>query len=75
MYSLYKNEYRIFKPAEITISRELREKEENRRDEPIWIIMHTWKCHKETSCIASYLSSPMLLIFIFFIVVLGGGTL
>jgi hypothetical protein len=28
MYSLYKNEYRIFKPAETTIRRELRKKEE-----------------------------------------------
>jgi hypothetical protein len=28
MYSLYKNEYRIFKPVEITMRRGLKEKEE-----------------------------------------------
>jgi hypothetical protein len=28
MYFLYNNEYRIFKPVEITIRRRLREKEE-----------------------------------------------
>jgi hypothetical protein len=28
MYLLYNNEYRIFKPVEITIRRRLREKEE-----------------------------------------------
>jgi hypothetical protein len=27
MYSLYKNEYRIFKPVEITIGRRVRENE------------------------------------------------
>jgi hypothetical protein len=32
MYFLYKNEYRIFKPLEITIKRGLREKEENLRE-------------------------------------------
>jgi hypothetical protein len=31
MYFLYKNEYRIFKPVEITIRRRLREKEEKWR--------------------------------------------
>jgi hypothetical protein len=35
MYSLYKNEYRIFKPIEITIKRELGRKEKNREDEPV----------------------------------------
>jgi hypothetical protein len=40
MYFLYKNEYRIFKPVEITIRRRLREKEKNRGDEPIWVIIH-----------------------------------
>jgi hypothetical protein len=28
MYFIYKNEYRIFKPVEITIRRPIREKEE-----------------------------------------------
>jgi hypothetical protein len=31
MYSLYKNEYRIFKPVETNIRKELREKEEKQR--------------------------------------------
>jgi hypothetical protein len=37
MYILYKNEYRIFKPVEITIRRRLKDKEKN-RDEPILVI-------------------------------------
>jgi hypothetical protein len=36
MYFLYKNEYRIFKPVEITI-RGQKEKEENRGDDPLGI--------------------------------------
>jgi hypothetical protein len=42
MYFLYKNEYRIFKPVETTIRRGLRQKKKNRRDEPIWIIIHIY---------------------------------
>jgi hypothetical protein len=43
MYSLYKNEYRIFKPLEISIRRGLRQKrKKNREDEPIWVIMHRY---------------------------------
>jgi hypothetical protein len=42
MYFLYKNEYRIFKPVEITIRRGQRRKEKNRRDEPIQIIVQIY---------------------------------
>jgi hypothetical protein len=42
MYSLYKNEYRIFKPVEITMRRGLRRKEKNRGDEPMWVIIHIY---------------------------------
>jgi hypothetical protein len=38
MYFVYKNEYRIFKPVEITIRRGRKEK--NRRDEQIWVTIH-----------------------------------
>jgi hypothetical protein len=41
MYSLYKNEYRICKPVEITIKRGLRKKK-NRGDEPIQVIIHIY---------------------------------
>jgi hypothetical protein len=36
IYFLYKNEYEIFKPVEITIRRGVKEK--NRGDEPIQVI-------------------------------------
>jgi hypothetical protein len=35
MYFLYKNEYRISKPVEVTIRRGQGRKEKNRGDEPI----------------------------------------
>jgi hypothetical protein len=51
MYSLYQNEYRIFKLVEISIRRGLRKKK-NRGDKPILVIIHIcMKCHKETPCI------------------------
>jgi hypothetical protein len=34
MYSLYKNEYRIFKPVEIIIRKGLSRKKKNKGDEP-----------------------------------------
>jgi hypothetical protein len=40
MYFLYKNEYRILKPVEITVRKGLRWKGENGGDEPIWVIIH-----------------------------------
>jgi hypothetical protein len=42
MYSLYKNEYRIFKPAENIIRRGLRKKEENGGYESILVIIHIY---------------------------------
>jgi hypothetical protein len=42
MYFLYKNEYRIFKPFEITIRKGLRLKEKNRGHEPIQVIIHIY---------------------------------
>jgi hypothetical protein len=42
MYSLYKNEYRIFKPDETTIRKGLRQNEENRKDKTIWVITHMY---------------------------------
>jgi hypothetical protein len=37
MYFLYKNEYRILKPVEITTR-----KEKNKRDEPIQVTIHIY---------------------------------
>jgi hypothetical protein len=54
MYSLYKNEYRIFKPVEIIIRRGIkgvRRKIEEMNQFRLQYI-YTWKCHKETFCIA-----------------------
>jgi hypothetical protein len=42
MYFLYKNEYRIFKPVEITIRRELRRKEKDGGDETFQVIIHMY---------------------------------
>jgi hypothetical protein len=52
MHFLYKNEYRIFKPVEITIRRDLR-KEKNKGDEPIWVVIHIHvEISLETNCTA-----------------------
>jgi hypothetical protein len=40
MYFLYKNEYRLFKTVEITVSRGLSRKEKKRGDEAILDIIH-----------------------------------
>jgi hypothetical protein len=42
IYFRNKNEYRIFKPVEITIRRGVKYKGENHWDEPIQVIMHTY---------------------------------
>jgi hypothetical protein len=44
MYFLWKNEYRIFKPIEITIRRRKKgeKNEKNRGDESIWVIIHIY---------------------------------
>jgi hypothetical protein len=52
MYFLYKNEYRVFNPVEITGRRVQGRKEKNGGDEPILDIIHyTWKSRNETPCI------------------------
>jgi hypothetical protein len=51
MYSLHKNEYRIFKPVETII----RMVERRKIEEMNQFGLHytdTWKCHKETPCVA-----------------------
>jgi hypothetical protein len=53
MYFLYKNEYGMFKPAEFTVKRGLKQQGEKWRGKPIWgicIHTHTEKCHNETPC-------------------------
>jgi hypothetical protein len=42
VYFLYKDEYRIFKPFEITIRSGLRWKGKNGGDEPIWDTIHIY---------------------------------
>jgi hypothetical protein len=42
MYFLYKNEYRIFKPVEITIRRGPRRKEKNGGDDPFQNTIHIY---------------------------------
>jgi hypothetical protein len=42
MYFLHKNDHRIFKPVEDTIRRVLRQKGENRGDEPIQVTIHIY---------------------------------
>jgi hypothetical protein len=39
MYFLYKHEYRIFKPVEITIRKDLRQKGKKREDKLIQVII------------------------------------
>jgi hypothetical protein len=38
--SVYKNEYRIFKPVEITLRKGLSRKKKYKGDEPSWAIIH-----------------------------------
>jgi hypothetical protein len=39
---LYKNEYKIFNPVEITLRRGLGRKKKNRGNEPLQVIIHTY---------------------------------
>jgi hypothetical protein len=55
MYFLYKNEYRIFKPVQITRRRRLREKEKNRGDEPMQVIIHIYMEITQGNSLCSYL--------------------
>jgi hypothetical protein len=62
--SLYKNEYRIFKPVETTITRGLRKKK-NRTDGPIWVIIHICMEMLQENCICSYLKQTKMSFFLF----------
>jgi hypothetical protein len=53
MCFLYKNEYRIFKPVEITISRLMR-KEKNRGDEPIRVTIYAYMEMLQGNSLHSY---------------------
>jgi hypothetical protein len=53
MYSLYKNEYRIFKPIEITITRGLKYKGES-RDELIQVTVYIFMEMSQGNSLCSY---------------------
>jgi hypothetical protein len=55
MYSLYKNEHKVFKPVEITIRSSLGRKKKNSRDEPIWVIIHLHMEMSQGNSLYSYL--------------------
>jgi hypothetical protein len=54
-YPLYKNEHRIFKPAEATIKRDYGKKKKNRGYKPIWVILHTHMEMSQGNSLCSYL--------------------
>jgi hypothetical protein len=58
MYSLYKNEYGIFKPIEITIRRGLRKKKS--RDELIRVIIHIYIEMSQGNSLCSYLKQTKM---------------
>jgi hypothetical protein len=60
MYFLYKNEYRIFKPVEITIRRGLGRKEKNREDEPIQAIIHIYMEMSQQNTLYSYIKQTKM---------------
>jgi hypothetical protein len=72
IYSLRKNECRIFKPIEITIrwgeekgEKYLESRKIEKMDQFVFSYIHTWKCHKETPCIA-ILNKEKNIIFFFY---------
>jgi hypothetical protein len=65
MYSLHKNEYRIFKPVEITITRGLRKKK-NRVDEPIWVTLRIYVEVSQGNSLCSYLKQTKMSFFFFY---------
>jgi hypothetical protein len=66
MYSLHKNEYKIFKPVEITIRVDLGRKKKNRGDKPIWVIILTYMEMSHGNSLCSYLKEKKMLFFFFF---------
>jgi hypothetical protein len=63
MYFLCKNEYRILKPIEITISRDKGRKKKNRGDERIRVIIHTYVEMSQKNSLHSYLKQTKCLFF------------
>jgi hypothetical protein len=63
MYFLYNNEYRTFKPVELTVRKELSRKEKNGGNEPIWDTIHI---HMEiqSNSLYSYLKVKFLFFFL-----------
>jgi hypothetical protein len=56
MYLLYKSEYRILNPVEITVRREEGRKKKNRGDEPIRVIIHTYMEMSQGNSLYRYLT-------------------
>jgi hypothetical protein len=50
MYLLYKNEYRIFKPVEITIRKKVERRKIEDMNQFKLKYIYTRKCHKESPC-------------------------
>jgi hypothetical protein len=65
MYSLYKNEYRIFKLVETIIRKGLGRKEKNRGDKPNWAIIHIYMEMPQGNSLCSYLKQAKMSFFIF----------
>jgi hypothetical protein len=66
MYYLYKNEYRIFKPIEITTQRGLRYKGENEENEPIPVMIHIFMDMSQGKSRCNYLKQTKMSPFFFF---------
>jgi hypothetical protein len=59
LYSLFKNEYGIFKPDKTTIRRGQGRKKKN-RDEPIRLQqIYTYICRKDTTCVPDIKQTKM----------------
>jgi hypothetical protein len=59
-YSLYKNEYRIFKPIETTIRRRLNSEKRNKGDEPIWVLIQIYMEMSQRNSLYSYLKQTKM---------------
>jgi hypothetical protein len=66
IWFLYRNEYRIFKPDEATIKKETKVEGTKREVKQFRLYyIYTWKCHKETPCVA--ILNKQKCLFFFFI--------
>jgi hypothetical protein len=59
-YSLYKNEYRIFKPIETTIRRRLNSEKRNKGDGPIWVLIQIYMEMSQRNSLYSYLKQTKM---------------